>query len=127
MLQTWLSHMHVNTLHIAKVFENISETCLITALCLIIYSVEFSFFPGMRFTGPPAQVTPSSCSPNNKVDLVNSPYYKAQSAAYFRNPSATSAAVSLSNNIHSFPTPPPTMPASYYDTTKCAPAPVTGL
>lgn len=82
----------------------------------------------MRFSGAPSQVAGSSCSPSTKVDLVNSPYYKTQSAAYFRSPVASSAAVSLSNNIHSFPTPPPampTMPTSYYDTTKCVQ--VTGL
>lgn len=81
----------------------------------------------MRFTGPPGQVAGSTCSPNNKVDIVNSPYYKTPSAGYFRCPTASTAAASLSSNIHSFPTPPPAMPTSYYEAAKCAPVPVSGL
>ena len=73
----------------------------------------------MRFTGAsqPVSSTASSCSPNNKMDLVGSPYYMAQSAAYFRTPNNS---VSAANGIHSFPTPPPAIP-SYYDA-KCAQA-----
>lgn len=76
----------------------------------------------MRFAGAPPVSTPASCSTNSKMDIVGSPYYMAQSAAYFRSPSNNSTVVASNNNgIHSFPTPPPTMP-TYYDT-KCLPLP----
>lgn len=77
----------------------------------LLNSYFLHLYLGMRF--PSTQMTTPSCSAAaSKMDLVGpSSYYKSPSA-YFRSP-ATSQPVTTSANIHSFPTPPPTM--TYYD------------
>lgn len=82
--------------------------------------IFFFLLLGMRFPTAPASST--SCSvPTSKIDLVGSPYYKTQTP-YFRSPtaSANSLTVAGAGNIHTYPTPPPSM--SFYPESKCSSA-----